>query len=163
MVTVREMTRSDLDAVGRLAEGLVSLHHAWDENRFFTVPDVAGGYRYWFNTQLGKEDVLLLVAEDGGAILGYLYGTMEERDWAMLLDAHGAVHDVFVSADARKRGVAQALMNAAKERFQQRGLERVVLYTSVNNKEGRALFEKLGYRSTMVEMTLDLAPTKASR
>ena len=32
----------------------------------------------------------------------------------------------------------------------------VVLYSAASNVEGQALFKRLGYRPTMVEMTLDL-------
>ena len=156
MTLVRDMVPDDLDAVSRLAEQLVQLHHDQDPTRFFTTPDVAQGYRRFFASQLGLENVLLLTAEVEGAVAGYLYGTIEGRDWAMLLDAHGAIHDVFVSADARGRGVARALMREARARLQTKGLQRVVLYAASGNTAGQALFGQLGFRPTMVEMTLDL-------
>jgi ribosomal protein S18 acetylase RimI-like enzyme len=154
--SIREMTEADLDAASKLAEELVQLHHAWDRTRFFTSPDIAKGYRWWFSSQLGKEGVLLLVAEVEGAIAGYLYGTMEERDWAKLLDAHGAIHDIHVSAAHRRQGTAQALMNEARVRFQAQGAKQLVLYSASENVQGQTLFKKLGFRPTMVEMTMDL-------
>lgn len=156
MTVIRDMTPADLDPVSLLAEQLVLLHHAWDSTRFFTTPDVAQGYRRYFQSQLGGEGVLLLTAEVDGVVAGYLYGTLEERDWAKLLDAHGAVHDVFVSSAYRRQGVAQALMNAASVRFQKLGAKQVVLYSASANGQGQALFRQLGFRPTMVEMTLDL-------
>jgi ribosomal protein S18 acetylase RimI-like enzyme len=156
MTVIRDMTPGDLDAVSLLAEQLVLLHHSWDTTRFFTTPDVAKGYRRYFQSQLGVEGVLLLTAEVEGAIAGYLFGTLEERDWAKLLDAHGAIHDVFVAGSHRRQGVAQALMGAAKERFGKWGAKQVVLYSASSNTQGQALFRQLGFRPTMVEMTLDL-------
>ena len=156
MTVIRDMTPADLDAVSLLAEQLVLLHHSWDTTRFFTTPDIARGYRRYFQSQLGVEGTLLLSAEVDGVIAGYLFGTLEERDWAKLLDAHGAVHDVFVSPKHRRLGVAQALMDAAKTRFAQLGARQVVLYSAASNQEGQAVFKRLGYRPTMVEMTLDL-------
>jgi ribosomal protein S18 acetylase RimI-like enzyme len=158
MVLVRDMQAADLGAVGTLAEALVRLHHQWDTTRFFTTPDVAEGYRRFFRGQLGDERTLLLSAELDGRVVGYLYGTVEGRDWAKLLDPHGAVHDVFVDASARRHGVARALLEAARARFAARGLVRVVLYSATANEEGQALFRSLGYRPTMVELTLDLGP-----
>lgn len=153
---IREMKREDLPAVGELAAQLVGLHHQWDRTRFFTTPEVSTGYQRFFASQLGNQSVLLLVAEVDGAVAGYLYGSVEGRDWAMLLDDHGAVHDVFVAESARRRGVARALMDEATTRFARRGLKRVVLYASSANAEGQALFQRLGFRPTMVELTLDL-------
>jgi ribosomal protein S18 acetylase RimI-like enzyme len=156
MTLIRDMTEADLDASSKLAEALVLLHHSWDRTRFFTQPDIAKGYRWWFNSQLGKEGVLLLVAEVDGAIAGYVYGTLEERDWAKLLDAHGAVHDVHVAEAHRRQGVAQALMTEAAKRFASMGAKQVVLYSASANVQGQTLFKKLGFRPTMVEMTMDL-------
>jgi ribosomal protein S18 acetylase RimI-like enzyme len=156
MMVIRDMTAADLDAVSLLAEQLVVLHHSWDTTRFFTTPDVAKGYRRYFQSQLTEEGVLLLTAEVDGAVGGYLFGTLESRDWAKLLDAHGAIHDVYVASSHRRLGVAQALMNEAKVRFQKLGAKQVVLYSASANLEGQSLFKRLGYRPTMVEMTLDL-------
>lgn len=156
MTVIRDMTEADLDAASLLAEQLVQLHHRWDTTRFFITPDIAKGYRWWFDKNLGEQGVLLLVAEVDGKLAGYLYGSLEERDWAKLLDAHGAVHDVFVSAEFRKRGVARALMAEARARFKAMGAKQVVLYSAASNTEGQALFKELGFRPSMVEFTLDL-------
>jgi ribosomal protein S18 acetylase RimI-like enzyme len=156
MTVIRDMTKADLDAAALLAEQLVKLHHDWDRTRFFITPDIAKGYRWWFEKNLSEKEVLLLVAELDGQLAGYLYGSLEDRDWAKLLDAHGAIHDVFVAPNFRKRGVAHALMDAARDRFHALGAKQVVLYSAAANQEGQALFRSLGYRPTMVEMTLDL-------
>lgn len=157
MTVIRDMTPADLEAVSRLAEQLVLLHHSWDTTRFFTTPDIARGYYGYFQSQLGERTVLLLTAEVDGAVAGYLFGTLEARDWNKLLDAHGAVHDVFVSAAHRRQGVAQALMKEAKLRFTRLGAKQIVLYSAASNTDGQAMFKQLGYRPTMVELTLDLS------
>lgn len=153
---IRDMEPEDLEPSSQLAEALVTLHHEWDRTRFFTTPSVAKGYFRFFSSQLKTQGVVLLTAEVDGKVGGYLYGTLEERDWAKLLDSHGAIHDIFVADFARRQGVAQALMNAAGTRFQALGAKQLVLYTATSNVEGQALFKRLGYRPTMIEMTKDL-------
>lgn len=157
MLIIRDLTASDLDAVSVLAQDLVQLHHRWDSARFFTTPDVAQGYHRFFRSQIGVEGVLLLTAEVDGQVAGYLYGTHEkERDWKRLLEPHGAIHDVLVAETFRQHGVAKALLTEAAHRFRQWGAHRVVLSSAAQNAEGQALFRKLGFRATMVEMTLEL-------
>lgn len=156
MTIIRDMTAADLDAAARLGEQLVQQHHAWDPQRFFTLPELARGYRHFLRSQLALPGVLLLTAELDGQVAGYLYGTEEERDWELLLDPCGAVHDVFVDEAFRRRGVGRALMLEAKARFQARGLPRVVLSSATANLQGQALFRELGFRPTMVELTLEL-------
>lgn len=156
MTLVREMTEGDLDTVSLLAEQLVLLHHRWDTTRFFTTPGIAAGYHRYFKSMLRDEKTVLLVAERQDEVAGYLYGSVEGRDWAKLLDAHGAVHDIFVADAHRRHGIAQALMEGAKQRFTAKGAKQMVLYSASANVEGQALFRSIGYRPTMVEFTMDL-------
>jgi ribosomal protein S18 acetylase RimI-like enzyme len=153
---IREMRAEDLDATSRLAAMLVRQHHAFDAKRFMLIEPVEHGYRWFLGTQLGEPDVLLLVAEVDGAIAGYLYGAVEERDWAMLLDAHGAIHDLFVDEAFRGLGVGHGLLTEGLRRLDERA-PRVVLYSASANVAAQRLFARVGFRNTMVEMTRDAA------
>ncbi len=159
-VRVREMTKDDLGPVGVLAGQLVRLHHHFDPRRFFLEDGVEDGYRWYFTRELGKRGVVLLVAELDGAVVGYLYGSDEDRDWAKLLDAHGAIHDVMVDASARRRGVARALVEAGIAAFEARGITQLVLSSASPNTQAQALFKTLGFRETMVEMTRNPTPAQ---
>lgn len=152
-VRVRMMREADLEIVGALAGGLVRLHHQYDPDRFFLPPDVEDGYRWWFKKQLPLEEVVLAVAEVGGQLAGYVYGALGERDWNLLLDRHGAIHDVFVEPAFRRRGVAKQLMTFAIGELEARGAPRIVLASAFPNREAQALFRSLGFRETMVELT----------
>lgn len=155
-VIIRGATAADLPRLGELAEALVRLHHSWDDARFLLARGVAEGYRRWFAQEAENPDAVLLVAAEGGAVLGYAYGRVEGRDWNMLLDRHGALHDIFVDEGARRRGVAEALLEAFLARMRERGVPRVVLHTAVQNAGGQALFARVGFRPTMIEMTREL-------
>jgi ribosomal protein S18 acetylase RimI-like enzyme len=148
------MTKADLESVGALAGQLVRLHHAWDPARFFLEDGVEDGYRWFFGRQLGRPGVVLLVAELEGAVIGYLYGSLEPRDWAKLLDAHGAIHDILVDEAVRRRGVARALMEAGVSALEAGGARQIVLSTATPNQAAQALFRAMGFRDTMIEMTL---------
>jgi len=154
---VREMTKADLGPVGALAGQLVRVHHHFDTRRFFLTEGVEEGYRWYFSKALEAKDpkVVLTVAEADGQVGGYVYGSIEPRDWAKLLDVHGAIHDVFVDDTFRRRGVAKALMLDAMRRLREAGAPRVVLYSATPNTQSQALFASLGFRSTMIEMTCD--------
>jgi len=151
--TIRPATAADLEGVSLLATQLVALHHQWDPRRFFAVEKPAEGYRWFLDTQLEADNALVLVAHVDGALAGYLYATVEPRDWAIFLDEHGVVHDVVVDDRFRRRGVASALLTDAFARLEAMGAPRVVLHTAIGNTEAHAVFERLGFRKTMLEMT----------
>jgi ribosomal protein S18 acetylase RimI-like enzyme len=152
-VHVRPMTKADLPAVAPMAGALVRLHHETDPRRFFLVPNIEEGYAAFFARELGNGDAFLFVAEKDGAIAGYTYATLEGRDWNLLLDAHGAIHDVFVDPRARGAGVAKALLNTVIGALEDRGAVNIVLSTMVSNMAAQRVFAKAGFRPTMIEMT----------
>lgn len=160
---IRRATKTDLPRVAALAGALVRMHHATDPDRFMLSPDVEKGYAWWFDRQLGNPKAVILVAEREGAIAGYAYGSLEDRDWDMLLDEHGAVHDVFVDEPARRSGAGRALVLAMVAALEELGAPRIVLSTMVGNERAQRLFAACGFRPTMLEMTRSKGPTTIRR
>jgi GNAT superfamily N-acetyltransferase len=153
---IRAPTRAELKPLCALAAKLVALHRHYDPQRFFALPDPAEGYHWYFSRVLGKKRTVILAAFEGKKALGYAYASMLPRDWDLLRDPCGALHDVYVDGRARGRGVARLLVEAVLERLKALGAPRVVLYSAWPNDDARRLFEHLGFRRTMVEMTREL-------
>lgn len=156
-VTVRAATRNDLDALGRLGASLMRTHYAYDPQRFMAPgPHPDRGYGRFLGSQLDQPDAAVFVAEKGGIVIGYVYAGLEPVSWKELRDAAGFVHDLIVDEPHRQKGVALALMEAALAWLRDRGAPRVVLGTAQQNAAAQRLFERLGFRRTMVEMTREL-------
>jgi ribosomal protein S18 acetylase RimI-like enzyme len=153
---IRAATRADLGELGKMAGELVRMHHALDPLRFFLVPDVDAGYAHFLGSQLDDPDTILLTAWRGGARVGYAYARLEGRDWNLLLDACGALHDIYVTKGERRRGVASALLLDVSRRLRERGAPRVVLGAAAPNAAAQEFFARHGFRRTMVEMTCEL-------
>jgi ribosomal protein S18 acetylase RimI-like enzyme len=152
-VVIRPAEASDLPRLGQLAGQLVRLHHETDPARFMLVDRVEEGYGWWFGREMKRAGAVILVAVRGEEVVGYAYGTVEERDWNMLLDAHGALHDVFVAAGARRGGLGHALVKAMVAALEAAGAPRVLLSTMVQNEVAQRVFRDCGFRPTMLEMT----------
>ena len=144
-------------AVGRLAALLVRGHHAFDPLRFIPeTPDTAHNYGGFLATQLGEHDVIILVAEQDGEIVGYTYAGVEGYDYMSLRGPAGALYDIVVDPTHRQHGVGRALLDATLAELAARGAPRVVLSTAEQNVAAQALFARAGFRRTMVEMTREL-------
>ncbi len=154
---IRAVKSEDLAEVGKLAGQLVRQHHDFDAQRFMLIPNVEAGYARFFASQLSNDQTIILVAEQEGQIIGYAYARLEERDWNALLDAHGALHDIFVAEGMRRQGVARRLVEEVRQRLQGKGAPRLVLHTASKNHNARQFFAALGFRETMIELTSELA------
>ena len=146
------MTTADLPAVGKLAGKLVRLHYELDPLRFLHLANPEAGYAHYLGGELRNERAVLLVADDGD-IAGYAYGRVEERSYNDLLDAHAMLHDVYVDESARRRGAGRALVLEVVRVLKEKGAPRVLLHTAVQNEAAQKLFQSLGFRTTMLEMT----------
>ncbi len=152
------MTPADLPSVSTLAGKLVRMHSDFDANRFLHLPNPEAGYARYFAGELANEEVVLLVAEAAGgpapsAVVGYAYARLEPRSYDALLDACGKLHDVYVDEPGRKQGAGESLVREVLRRLTEKGAPRVVLLTAVQNASAQRLFARLGFRTTMLEMT----------
>ena len=152
-MVIRAATPADLPRVAELAGELVRMHHAVDPARFLLPERVEEGYAWWLERELARAGAAVVVATMGEQIIGYAYGTREGRDWNALLDEHGAIHDVFVTASARRSGAGRKLVHAIIDELSRRGAPRIVLSTMIANEPAQRLFAACGFRPTMLEMT----------
>jgi len=153
-VIVRCAEERDLEAVGRLGASLLRDHHEFDRLRFMAPRgNTEAGYAWFLGTQLKRDDAVVFVAEREGRVVGYVYAGIEPQSWKELRDEAGFIHDVYVEGSARRRGVATALLEAAADWLAGHGMPRIVLWTAAPNDAARRLFERLGFRHTMTELT----------
>jgi ribosomal protein S18 acetylase RimI-like enzyme len=154
---IRRAEERDLEAVGRLGAKLLRAHHEFDPLRFMAPRgNTEEGYAWFLGTQLRRDDVVVFVAEQAGQVVGYVYAGIEPQSWKELREEAGFVHDVYVDEAARRGGVATALVEAAAGWLAERGMPRIVLWTAAPNDAARRLFERLGFRHTMTEMTREI-------
>jgi len=154
---VRRATSDDLPKIGRLGALLIAEHHDFDARRFLAPrPRTPVDYASYLGTQLDDPDVAVLVADQDGDVIGYVYAAMEGYDYMALRGPAGALHDVVVDPAFRRRGVGRRLLDAALAYLRSRGAPRVVLSTAVQNEPAQSLFASLGFRRTMIEMTREL-------
>ena len=153
-VAIRPATRADVPTLGRLAALLVRSHHDLDARRFIpATPRTEQGYGAYLSSQLEEPDVFVLVAERAGEVVGYTYAALEGPDYMSLRGPAGVLHDIVVDPAHRGGGVGRMLLDATLELLTSRGAPRVVLSTAERNEAAQRLFERAGFRRTMIEMT----------
>jgi len=157
VVNVRRAERRDLEAVGRLGVMLMEAHFAFDPQRFLAAgAGAARGYAAFLGGVIESPQACVYVADDGGEVTGYVYAALEPLSWKELRGPAGFIHDVAVREDARRAGVATQLLDAAVGWLRDHGAPRVILWSAAPNLAAQTLFRRLGFRETMLEMTMEL-------
>jgi ribosomal protein S18 acetylase RimI-like enzyme len=156
-VKVRPATNADVVALGRLGRLLVQAHHDFDATRFLPPsPRTEEGYGSWLASQIREKDVIVLVAELDGEVVGYSYAGIEGHDWMSLRGPAGVLHDILVDPAHRARGIGAELLAEVVKVLEARGVPRIVLSTAFLNERAQRLFQRAGFRPTMIEMTRDV-------
>ena len=108
------------------------------------APDIQKA-RAFLKERLENDESVIFVAEaEGGELLGFtqlypLFSSVSARRVWLL-------NDLFVAKHARRKGVAEMLMEAARMFAIERGAKGLSLETGVDNTGAQALYEKLGYK-----------------
>ena len=156
-VTVRPAVAADRAAVGRLGALLVSEHHEFDPQRFIApIPNLSERYGDFLIGQSKRAEMRVLVAQREGAVVGYAFGGMEGNDYMALRGPAGVIYDLVIDPDHRRQGIGQVLLAAVLDALAELGAPRALLFTADKNHVAQSLFDKAGFRRTMIEMTVEL-------
>ena len=88
-------------------------------------------------SELENELALWLVAEESGQVCGYVGSQTVLGETDMM--------NVAVHPDFRRKGIAEALVNALVEALKEQGSHCLTLEVRASNDPARALYEKLGF------------------
>jgi len=157
VTTIRKAQSTDREPLGRLGAMLMRTHYAFDEKRFLAPGEgTERGYGSFLSSMLDDDEAVVFVAEDEGAISGYVFASLEPMSWKELRGPAGFIHDLAVIDEHRRTGVGSQLMDAAIAWLRERGAPRVILWTAAPNGAAQSLFHRIGFRDTMIEMTMEL-------
>ena len=142
---------ADLDALVPLFAGYL---------QFYQVPRSATEIHAFLLERLQRGDAQLFIARDEqGMAQGFtqLYPLQS----SLSLAPAWLLSDLFVLPSARRQGVGEALMNAARAYAEANGACGLQLETAKTNLAGQALYERLGYVRDELYLTywLSLANT----
>lgn len=152
---VRRATAGDEQTVAGFLVKLVRQHVGYDPQRFSDLVTVEGAAAFYAG-RFEAASARVLVAEIDGKPAGFVYLEFEERNYEELVERGVWLHDIFVEEEFRSAGLGKALMTASIAAAVELGGTKVLLGTAAQNATARALFESFGFRTTMIEMTLNL-------
>lgn len=159
---IRPAKPSDVRHILPMVQALADLHEQWDPQRFDYIPDVGRRYERWLNQRAVDDRSVFLVVErppdtsGDAALIGFVVATVEATIPVYRMKETGFVHDLWVDERYRHEGIGRNLVMRLIERFVEIGVSQIRLETAVANEPARQLFEACGFRTSAIEMLLDL-------
>ena len=155
-VNYRRAQLADVPALAGLGAKLARQHMAYDSLRFTCAEPAETGFHEFFTEQFTQPGTAITVAEIDREIVGYVFVRIEPGSLVDLLAPSAWIHDISIEESARGSGIGPALLSAATASARELGARSVMLTVSPKNDRARRTFEKHGFRSTMIEMRMEL-------
>jgi len=155
-IQIRRAEVKDLPILAKFGLALAQLHATFDERRFVVPEDGEVSFMRFFEAELARVDAVVLVSEIAATPVGYAFVRIEAASLEDLRGMGAWLHDIYVAPDVRARGIGRQLVEAAFDAARSLGSTSLMLGVSPRNASGRALFDRMGFRATMVEMRAEL-------
>lgn len=132
---VRRANTTDLDAIAPLFDAY---------RQFYGQASDAQRARDWVSGRMQRQEAVVLLAEIDGLAHGFtlLYPMFSSVRMARLW----ILNDLFVAPEARRNGLARALLDAAADFARSDGAAALMLETGRDNAPARALYRAAGWR-----------------
>jgi ribosomal protein S18 acetylase RimI-like enzyme len=145
-VRVRAAGEGDIDALARLNGVVQDLHATLYPDEFKGAVDPALMRRF-FKARLADRDGRTMIAEDEGGPLGYIWSEIQHRRDTPFKPARSRIYvnHISVLPEARRKGVASALIAAVERQALAEGIEEIELDYWAANAEAEAFFTAQGF------------------
>lgn len=130
------LSPADLEAVTALFD---------DYRQFYGQPSDRAGAEAFLRERARRRESAVLLARDGdGRALGFAqnYPSFSSHSMAPIW----VLNDLFVAPQARRLGVARALLKAVADAARRAGAVRLTLCTQVENTRAQALYESMQWK-----------------
>ena len=154
-VTVRRANIDDARTIAEYAIKLFAQHREYDARRFAEIASIEGATNF-YGSQTETKGAAVLIAELENEIVGFAYIQYESLDYANLLENAAWLHDLYVDERARGHNAGKLLLEKSVEAAKEFGADKLMLSVAAKNEYAQEFFERQGFRTTMVEVMLDL-------
>lgn len=160
---IRPATPSDVPTVLPMVAKICALHESWDAAKYGFLTNPALQYQRWLTKLTNSDRAVFLVADtettkpkQAPILAGFLVGTVEGEIPIYRLKEYGFIHDIWVEPEYRNSGIARQMVKQTIELFSQMGVKQIRLDTAVPNEAARRLFSSCGFRTSTIEMLVEL-------
>ncbi len=143
---IRAAVQSDILSIWEL-NVIVQKLHAEHVPTLIKEPSDSNGFATWFEEVIADPRSYVLMVEQSGSIVGYLYAqeVKKEESWVRPELHYFMLHHIVVKPDHQKQGLGDGLMKALMAEAKKRGLKRIELDVWSFNHKAQKFFTRYGF------------------
>ncbi len=155
---IRLADEGDAEVIGELWAEMAGYHAQLDAATFRPAANGAELYARRICDRLQDSAARVLVAEQDGAVVGYVCGMIAEMTTEMFLPMRcGFLADVYVAPAYRRRGLGRRLVERLCLWFRDQDVAHFEWQVSAKNRAGLEFWEAIGGETTILRMRAGVA------
>ena len=113
-------------------------------------PEAEKHFRQWLGPAMEDPRHALFVAEEDGAMVGCMAVLMETRLPIYMVEEYAVVQMLWVTPEARGRGVAARMLDSAAKHYAALGVSQIRLAAAPAREVEHHIAEKAGFRAAAI-------------
>lgn len=162
-MNIREADAGDTEGIAALVRKSCALRASGDPARYELTADVIREYRLWFGRVAEDPRNLLLVAEEGEAIVGFMIAVVKREMPIYKLTEYAMIQEMWVEPEHEPAGAGRDLVAKASELFLAMGIRQIRVEAPAPDERLRKMLESCGFRVCSVDLLLDIPPRRPRR
>ena len=154
-IKIKKAVQRDIPAMFELCKEMIDFHK--ERDKFFTLR--AGADKKWFKFITGhisSKKSTVLVAEHNGRLVGHCLAFISEYPPVLTTKRYGLFQELAVTADYRRSGIGQRLVDEMLKWFRKRRIKRLEVRVSVFNEISTAFWRKMGFKPYLETLCLEI-------
>jgi ribosomal protein S18 acetylase RimI-like enzyme len=155
-VIIRKATLDDLSTIQELNLMLFKKEYEkYDKTLDLNWTEGKEGTGY-FKKRITDENSCALVAIVDGEIVGYRVGAISKPESYRILSSYAEAENMFVLSEFRNKGIGTKLFNEFVKWCKEKGVKRVKLVVSSENKKALGFDRKLGFQDHSITLEKEI-------
>jgi GNAT superfamily N-acetyltransferase len=146
---IRAAVQSDLPILKEFEQGIIATERPFNDSlksEYICYYDIGA--------LIDGENSRVMVAEDAGVIVGSGYVRIRESKTHLIHDFDAYLGFMYVAPTHRGQGINQLVIQSLISWGKTQGMENFYLEAYVDNNSARKAYEKLGFKTSLIEMKL---------
>ncbi|MBU0586130.1 GNAT family N-acetyltransferase [Candidatus Micrarchaeota archaeon] len=151
-IEIRKANKADLPNLLSCFRELIAQNKEYQPYIYIPKKDALELHEKFLLKRMRSPKASVFIAEADGKFAGMVHCAINKVSRVLLTDKEGYVDTLFVDKKYRKKGIGLLLMKTALAWFKKKKMKICSLTVNVKNPGARNLYEKAGFRITILKM-----------